>query len=240
MINAIPEFALSYCELSKIDPQNVVERIRSAARTIYQTDKFSRRGEFGELLLHLVIRDYYKSIPALSKVYYKDSANNTIKGFDAVHVTVEEDALHLWLGETKFYKDISSAIRDVSSELCDHFNSNFLKNEFLFIQRKLDEQWEHYDTLSSLVDANTSLDKIFTSLKVPVLLTYESPTVDAHNTEDEAYIEAVKKEVEGHKSTFFGKDLPKEIDIILILVPLHKKEQLVNTLHKKLKHMQSI
>ncbi|WP_330558188.1 Hachiman antiphage defense system protein HamA [Acutalibacter sp. 1XD8-33] len=36
----------------------------------------SRRGEFGELILHLLLRDFKNTIPLISKVYFKDSIGN--------------------------------------------------------------------------------------------------------------------------------------------------------------------
>ena len=34
---------------------------------------------------------------AISKVFFKDSPNDTVKGFDAVHVVESLDGLELWL-----------------------------------------------------------------------------------------------------------------------------------------------
>ncbi|MEN3029932.1 Hachiman antiphage defense system protein HamA [Chromobacterium amazonense] len=36
---------------------------------------------------------------AISKIYFKDAVNNTVKGFDAVHVLATQNGLELWLGE---------------------------------------------------------------------------------------------------------------------------------------------
>jgi hypothetical protein len=36
---------------------------------VYTTEKFKRRGEFGELLLHAVIRELWETEPAVSKLY---------------------------------------------------------------------------------------------------------------------------------------------------------------------------
>lgn len=98
------EFCLSYSELEGLTPLNATELIKQAASRIYQTKKFEKRGEFGELLLHAILRQVYSTIPAVSKIYYKDSANDTVKGFDAVHVVADEDSLELWLGEAKFLR----------------------------------------------------------------------------------------------------------------------------------------
>ena len=123
----LPEFCLSYSEHQSIKGTNAVSQLRAAAQMVYDTDKYDRRGEFGELLLHALLRETMQTQPAISKIFFKDSVNNTVKGFDAIHVIDTPAGLELWLGEVKFYKDIGKAISDVTKELEAHFLDDFLK-----------------------------------------------------------------------------------------------------------------
>jgi len=107
----LPEFALSSAECDKMGHSNAVAFIRRAAKVVYGSEKFKNRGEFGELFLHIAVRQVFNSLPAISKIYYKTSNNDTVKGFDAVHVVGPPNDLELWIGEAKFYDDISRAIR---------------------------------------------------------------------------------------------------------------------------------
>src|SRR5688500_4132024 len=86
LVEWLPEFALTASELKTIDGGNAVSLLRRAAQVVYQSAKFKNRGEFGELLLHAAVRQVHNSIPAISKIYYKTAVNDTVKGFDAVHV----------------------------------------------------------------------------------------------------------------------------------------------------------
>ena len=106
----------SHSEFSNLTGANAIAALRQVMANIYQSDKFKSRGEFGELLLHVIIREIYNTIPAISKIFYKDGPNETVKGFDAVHVIATEDSLELWLGEVKFYNNIGKAIYDVAKE----------------------------------------------------------------------------------------------------------------------------
>ncbi len=182
MFNALPDFALDYKELKSISSHNIMEPLRKAVKTIYSTGKFKSRGEFGELLLHVVMRDYYGSVPAISKIYYKTATNETVKGFDAVHVVPNGDELSLWVGETKFYSSISSAISEVVKELEAHVKPDYFKNEFLLISGKIEESWPYSGKLKTLIDAKTSLDEVFKKLVIPVLLTYDSETTKKHTS----------------------------------------------------------
>jgi hypothetical protein len=124
LMNWLPEFALSYSERKSINDTNSVEQIRHAAQVVYDTDKYERRGEFGELILHAMMRETIGTEPAISKIFFKDSVNATVKGFDAVHVLNTPKGLELWVGEVKFYKNITQAIADVIPELEAHFKDD--------------------------------------------------------------------------------------------------------------------
>ena len=233
----LPEFALKYSELEDFNSGTGMRLIKKAAKTVYTTDKYQKRGEFGELLLHALIREVFSSEPAISKIYYKTAANDTVKGFDAVHVVENSGELELWLGEVKFYKKLREAIRDVVPELKKHTERDYLRDEFILIASKIDDAWAHADKLRQLISERTSLDVLFKRTCVPVLLTYESDCVDKHTESCSSFSSTVRDELEDAYKAFCGQALPK-IKVHLFLVPMHKKEALVRVLHEKLEGLQ--
>ena len=240
LLQWLPEFALSYSECIGMDAGSAVRRIGEAAASIYSSDKYKRRGEFGEVLLHAILRQRYKSIPLISKIYFKDSPNDTAKGFDAVHVVEGANGLELWLGEAKFYGDIVKAMAEAVSSLEDHFRANFLKTEFVAIRRKIDPRQPVPDGVMQLFEPNVSLDTVIKSIHVPVLLTYNSATVAAHQEVSTEYVQAFEREILAHGDTFAGKSLPQHVVVHLILVPLLEKEALVAEMHRCLKAAQEL
>lgn len=240
IFSAVLDFSLPESEKKSITPVNAQRKMRNAAKAVYTSDKYSKRGEFGEILLHIIMRDYYNSIPAISKMYYKDGSNETVKGFDAVHIVPVEQDLELWLGEVKFYNNMSNAIRDVIPELVVHTEKKYLRNEFLFISNKIDPLWEYADKVKKLIDERTSLDKIFQRIRIPVLLTYDSEVVKSFKVMCNDYKNALINELNKHHETFRKKDIPKNVDIVLILLPFEHKKVLVEKLHQKLKVWQQL
>jgi hypothetical protein len=234
----LPEFALSYSECADLDTGTAVRRVGEAAASIYTSEKYQRRGEFGEVLLHAIVRQRYKSIPLISKIYFKDSPNDTAKGFDAVHVVEGVDGLELWLGEAKFYSDISKAIAEAVESLEAHFASDFLRREFLAIRRKIDPNQPLPEGALNFFEPNLSLDRIVKSIHVPVLLTYDSEAVAGHDEVNSAYISAFEAEVLVHQKTFCEKSLPKQSVIHLLLLPLLNKGELVAEMDRLLKAAQ--
>lgn len=240
VIEWLPEFALDVKEREDIGHHNCIRLAAKAAQSIYSSDKYKSRGEFGEVLLHLILRQECKSTPAISKLYFKSASNDTVKGFDAVHVVGSSPNLELWLGEVKFYKNIATAIRSVAAELHEHVSAGYLRKEFLWIGNKLNPQDAHSAAIHRLLDRNNSLDKIFRRLCFPVLLTYESFCIAKHASATAAYQAAFEAEVRTHYLSFCARGLPKKIRIHLFLLPIKSKDSLTKELHLRLKKCQEL
>lgn len=235
----LPEFCFNFKELNQLKPSNAVRMIRQAARMVYQTDKYKLRGEFGEIFLHIALRQVYQSIPAISKIFFKDSVNNTVKGFDAIHVVQNEEKWELWLGEVKFYDDYQRAIRDVIKEIDEHLKLDYLRNEKMLIANKIDEEHPFYSQLKEVLNPNTSLDVLFDCVCIPILVTYNSDTLGKHNKITEDFKQQAFEEVMSIRDYLESKiptNLP--VKIHLFLIPLRDKQILIEELDSQLKGLQ--
>lgn len=244
----LPEFALTYSELTGITHSNAMRMIKKAARIIYETDKYGLRGEFGELLLHIAIRQTYKTIPAVSKIYYKSSTNKTVEGFDAVHIVKSATGIELWIGETKFYNDIDNAINHVCKEIVEHLETDYLRSEFILIANKIDPAWPEAAALKSLLSSNVSLDTVFERACIPVLLTYDSAVVQGSKKSDADYereitnelnaaFDKMRRTLSSRYTKQFKTNIP--ISVHVILIPLDQKKTLIKSMNTKLKALQT-
>ena len=152
---------------------NAIDFIRRAAHNVYTSKKFEKRGEFGELFLHIAIRQVFDSLPAMSKIYYKSANNDPVKGFDEVYVVGEVRDLELWIGEAKFYDNIDGAIRDVVAEIREHTQTDYLRSEFALITNKIDDAWQHANALKKLLDPERPWTRFSSE---PVYLCYSLTT----------------------------------------------------------------
>jgi hypothetical protein len=242
LIKYLPEFALSYSERQKIGAHNAAELMALAARSVYMSEKYKKRGEIGELLLHVICAEVFESYPAITKYFYKDSANNTVKGFDAVHVVATKNGLELWLGESKFYKRIGQAISAAITDLEAHTKRDYMRAEFTVIRNMVDPKWPHAEKLKMLIHPNTSLDNIFDAVCIPVLLTYNSDTINAHCEVSEKFKAAFEEEVRANYKAFSDKNPidPSKLRVHLFLFPAKDKDQLLAEFDVRLKACQSI
>lgn len=234
------DFALTYDEKQAINAENAGRQLAEAAAWLYATPKYKARGEIGELLLHVIMKQFYAGRPIVAKVYFKDAANDTVKGFDSVHVCGSGDQIELWLGEVKFYSEINRAIRDVTKELEKHLAFDYLKAEFTAIRRKLQASPEDEAIILALTDKNVSLDKVISRICIPVLLTYDSTVMGAAVEVTESFRAAFKKEVESIYDTFKSKLPSLSFRVNLCLFPLGSKAKLSSKFHEVLTKCQTL
>lgn len=267
LINVVPEYVFAQYEDTEINSINAVEKIGEAARSIYKIKEFDlmrkyylendleakkaldnlpykKRGEFGELILHMLLRDFKGTIPLVSKVYFKDSSGVPAHGFDTVHISPDEKIL--WLGESKLYKKGKRGISELINDLNEHFKKEYLNEQFLIIKKNLEcnnipqrDEW-----IENLSNCNKLKDKL-NMINIPMLCTYEddiySKFIDFNSEEAISYHETSVREL---KNFFDNKKnnhpLKNSLNVILLLFPIKDKTELLKLLHQKLWIMQNL
>jgi len=193
-------------------------------------EKYLKRGEFGELILHLILRDFVNTIPLISKIYFKDSDGVTVHGFDAIHIGPDlknSNATSIYFGESKLYKDSKKGVQVLLKDVEEHFTKNFLKREFALIGKKRNaflkleeykdintineyekflEQKEYwFDELDKVANQNGKLQDLFSTVTIPLLCTYTSEIFSNHTSENEKFIEEYDVEIKQLKKIFDNK-----------------------------------
>ena len=212
---------------------------------------YEKKGVFGEVILHMILKEFKNTIPLISKMYFKDSFSQEAKGFDAVHVS--SDGSTLWLGETKFYKAwkkrgvLKGGIDELVEDLNNHFNKDYLSEQFVIIKRGLDAQLCHPQREQWVEKLNKPilLKDVFQYIRIPLLCIYEDDIALE-------YLKTVEESIKNagvctHTATVY--DYYKEINtyphrdqvqIVLILMPVEAKKKLVKCMLEKIWHMQNI
>jgi hypothetical protein len=234
----IPEFSFGYHEGIKVPHVEMYEKFQEAAEIIYQTDKFKKRGEFGELILHLLLRDFHNTVPLISKIYFKDSHDMAVHGFDAVQVTDDGKKRKLWLGESKLYKSGQAGVAELVRDLKKHVKADFIRREFQLLYKKLPNQIKDIEYWRDLMDKHTKLEDIFDSIVIPMVCTYSSDLFKTHDDATTSFFADFTKECK-ELQTYFEKKKPKtDVEIILLLLPVSNKDELNHALHNRLKAFQ--
>lgn len=260
IMNVIPEYVFAEYQNTEISKNNAVELLRKAAKSIYRIPEFElmrkvcleqdenaknelgnlpykNRGEFGELLLHFILRDFKGTIPLVSKVYFKDSAGIPAHGFDAVHISPNEKIL--WLGESKLYKDGKQGVTELVNDLQKHLQTDYLNEQFEIIKKNLYNNTipERDKWIKTLDETGILKDKL-KFINIPMLCTYTHDIYTKfEDTESSAAVDYHKlnaRELKNYFDTNNKNDLTNQCNIILILLPIKDKKELVTRLHEKL------
>lgn len=154
LCDVIQEFAFGFHEGDSTDNTKTYSKLIEAAQSIYKIDafqkvkdlyenngsitddvedKFLRRGEFGELILHLLLRDFHNTIPLLSKVYFKDSLGHAVHEdltFEIGYSFTESDFRRR--GISKELK--STLLREMKSRKGTIFSTTAIKSSQNFLE----------------------------------------------------------------------------------------------------------
>lgn len=266
VINTIPEYVFAQYEDPNIPQNDAVEKIREAAKSIYKIKDYeimrrwylyndksvlnditkmgeTRRGEFGELILHLLLRDFKNTIPLISKVYFKDTVGVPAHGFDAVHITSDEDIL--WLGESKFYTNSQKGLLELIKDLEKHFKREYLNEQFVIIKKNVENNSipQRNEWIKKLSRCNKLSDKL-SMINIPLLCTYPNDIYKLFDDLNEQcameYHEKNIRELKAYFDTHNHHPLKSRLNIILFLFPIRDKKELIIKLHERLWHMHNM
>lgn len=234
LFNWLPYAALNQEYQLAFGPANFVERIKLAAAHIYHTKKTASRGEIGELLFHLICILHYGTVPVICKLLLKTSSNDTVKGFDGIHLVPIQDDFELWLGECKFYLDGKEAIREAIKSIKEHIAPAFLKTEKAMVIGHVSKDIPRREQVLKLFAAQTSSDVLITKSVFPVLIAYESKAVSDYKVLCDEYTNTLSEELKVLKDYFSDKAADVKLRFGLIFVPMNKKTDVIESFDKKL------
>lgn len=233
----LPDFALTPDESFSKDEDNAWERFRISANKIYKTGFPEKRGEIGELILHILCRKYFNTYPSVSKIYYKTSGGEVVKGFDMVHTKYDEqaDEVEFWFGEAKFYKDGAAGVREAIKSVKEHLDLGFLKSEKIAIYNKVITETPGYDKIDFLLHIDTSVDEVSKRMVIPILVTFDSQSLAGTKLNDNSYVEAVTAEVTPLVDKITTEHGFDKLDLRLLFVPTSTKQALLQKFDKLIK-----
>ena len=231
----LPFAALSQESQNSFAMNNWEELISDAATHVYNTKKTKRRGEIGEVILHIACVTEFATTPVLCKLILKTSSNETVKGFDGIHVRLlPDDEYELWLGESKFYQDPKSAIKEAVESVRDHIAPNFLDTEKAMIAGHVAADVPKREELKKLFRKNTSSDELLKRAVFPVLIAYNSETSASFKEVSDDLSKALEVEIKNLRDEFAGRLDGLRLRFQLIFVPMNDKAELVKCFDKKL------
>ncbi|HAT3992538.1 TPA: DUF1837 domain-containing protein [Elizabethkingia anophelis] len=243
--NNIKETALNARERNAlIGEGSIISRAVSKLRLIDDpNDKYNgKAGEIGEIILYGIMKHFYKALPIVPKIFYKQNKQDFAKGSDSIHIVIEdEENFSLWFGESKFYDSIeNSRLQNIVNSVNESLKKEKLKKENSIITglKDLEEFTEISLALRhkiiSLLDEENSIDTIKPILNIPILILHEC-TITKNETDNSLnYKSEIIKFHKDRATKYFEKQintcssvhLYSKIKFHLILFPVPEKKQI--------------
>lgn len=121
LITEIINYALPYKDRAKacqnMSPNNLshVIALKEQAKSFFLCA--DNASEFGELILYIILRDFFDAPQIANKMVLKTSGNMPFHGSDGLHVKFDNDIMTLYHGESKMYSGTSPNAAIVKSIL---------------------------------------------------------------------------------------------------------------------------
>ncbi|WP_449398956.1 HamA C-terminal domain-containing protein [Chryseobacterium wanjuense] len=216
----VPYFALTEEEFKELE---FIDFNRTAWSRISQARK-DKKGDYGELLLYLIMTVYYNAPKFVTKVRLRSSVGMQINGYDCAHFTIENNEPILWLGESKFHQSFSTALTESFKSLDEHCKILYTSNEISILKPNIEINKDLESNFLKLksVFAGKSIDKI--KFRIPVLLTYDSNTIKNNEDINEKFKKDLETELKAHHISIEGKDVKNElknVEFVFFIFPLH-------------------
>lgn len=212
---------------------------------LLETDERGRGSEIAEILLYGIMKDYYKALPVVPKIFHKQNRNDYAKGADSVHIVISDDLkdFSLWFGEAKFYKNLGSEDLDVIvNSVKNSLDSEKIKKENSIITDLRDlDGYNMPDDLRNRIyeylSQDKSLDYLKPKLHIPILLLHQCGKTASATLIDDSYRNKIVKKHYKKANEYFEKQVAALKDVVhlyesiqfhLILFPVPDKEAIVD------------
>lgn len=245
--NNIKETALSHNERQALlsdGEGSILTESAKKLRLVESVDAIGRGSEIAEIVLYGIMKNHYRALPIVPKIFYKQNQRDEAKGSDSVHIVVEsEDSFSLWFGESKFYNSIENTrLNTIVASVKDSISLEKIKKENSIITNLSDIN--DFDEISddlkfkikTSLSQDESIDNIKPILNIPILLLYECEQTKLGKSLTAEYKQGIIDYHKDRATQYFKKQINKctsvhlyeKINFHIILFPVADKAKIVD------------
>ncbi|WP_082482923.1 DUF1837 domain-containing protein [Methylobacterium sp. Leaf123] len=240
----IAQTALSEQERAALYDQSHSSLV-AAARNLRLTDKdeVGQGSEIAEVFLYGLMKNHYKALPVVPKIFYKQNTQDNAKGADSVHIVLNAEATDftLWFGEAKFYNSIADARLDaIVTSVYTSLGTDKLKKENSIITNVSDIDILNIpaalrEKIKASLSNQISIDLIKPRIHVPILILHQCTKTAACSDLSATYKQSIIKYHTERAGSYFLKQKSKsstvhlydKINFHMILFPVPNKKAIV-------------
>ncbi len=216
----IVEASLSYFDrMALIDrPQSSLTEVAKKLRlTDFTKEQDGQGSELAEIVLYGIMKHYYKALPVVPKIFYKQNAKDNAKGADSVHIVIEDsNSFSIWFGEAKFYNSIEDdRLYSIIDSVENLLQTEKLEKENSIITSVSDLRWylkedsDLYKNIIKFIKTGASTDHLKAILHIPILLLYKCSITEANTELTDEYREAIINFHRERAESYYKKQIRK-------------------------------
>ena len=160
--------------------------MKQALKTFDATDQ----NAMNDLFLHMVIRQNYKTIPIVRKVFNRRLCST----ISCSHLVLDKGRIEIWLGASAINKDLKSATIQAMKNVEFLFTKDNIKDRLLLITEKMDASWPFKNRLEKIADNSIPIKDRFDRIIVPIFITHDSDTINKYD--ENKYVDDFQKEID--------------------------------------------
>lgn len=216
-------------------------------------DNIGRGSEIAEIMLYAIMKHYYKALPVVPKIYYKQNSQDNAKGADSVHLVIQDEDYSLWFGEAKFFNSLNDQnFYQITNSLFNALQTEKLKKENSIILGLKDLDGlgidkNIIDKITEDLSPKKSIDNIKKRINIPIMVVHECEATNDADIYDEEYCDKIKEIYEEKANSYFLKQFNKLKDIHLyglikfhlILFPVPNKKKIVDRFVKNVEYFKT-
>ncbi len=225
LVTCISDWLIDY-SLSASQKEDMHLRLTSQMKLAFKQYPINDINAMSDLFLHIVIRQNYKTIPIVNKVF--DVDGNSI--FSSSHVVLDKGKIEIWLGLSSIKNNISDAVTSTLDNINAIITADNIKTRLVLITEEMNTSWPFADKLKKISDPNIPMEDKFDKIIVPIFIAYDSEIIKSY--EKTEFKKKFQLEVDSCRELIqsrFSNKLIKIIDLRVFIFPVDD----INIMHNK-------
>lgn len=223
LIKLSTEWIIDYT-LSSKEKQVLSNMPITLYRNAFKNFPFNNINAINDLFLHISIRQNYKTIPVINRLFDIDGCDI----FSSSHVIVNKGKLEIWLGISSILSTLEDAVISAVENLKKLITIENLNDRLILITEEQDPSWPFSEKLNKIADTNLSITDRFDKIVIPIFIANESELITSYNKE--TFKECFNEEINKCREIFiekFNHDFINLIDIKIFAFPVKNINELL-------------
>ncbi|MCG3658055.1 Hachiman antiphage defense system protein HamA [Aliarcobacter butzleri] len=224
LVNSACEWIIDYT-LTQKQINALSDRIRTQYKQAIKNFPFDNINAIMDLFLHISIRENYKTIPVINKLF--DIDGNYI--FSSSHVIVNKGEIEIWLGVSSISKTLEEAVIQVTNNIKTLITEQNLNERLILITEEHNPSWPFSEKLTRVSDSSLDMTDRFDKIIIPIFIANESELINSYSPTE--FKEKFQNEIDNCRSLFldnFEHAFLNIIDIRIFSFPIKDIDELHN------------